>query len=239
MKQISKLFILTVFTVSMLTACDTYQIKARLLYDGTEIDKITEAPPTFWFRNEKTNNVPKPTTKYEKSYVKIYGLPTGEYGMSVNIDANPENPGMYPGDYQAWSRFEINKGQKSEFDIDLLKIIHLTSPQDNGTLMRFWDAECEGKIAVRSPVVFSWDIVDADVYYDYQIEKVSCSPYKTLDAIASGTTQTTSLSLPLPPSGPNEFYQMTLRARKNGRSIGLLLTHGGSGHGWDYRFRVK
>jgi hypothetical protein len=237
--QVKLKFIYGIFILLLLTGCNPYLVKARLDFDGTKIDNVTPVQPKFWFRSEDKNVAVTPTVQYKDGYVKIYDLSPGNYGMSVNIDANPENPPSYPGDYRSWSQFRVSQGNKSDLEIELQKIIHLTSPQDNATVMRYWDAECNEKISFNSPTVFSWESLGAEVYYDYRIEKMSCKPYKTLDAPIGATTQETSISVLLPPSAPGEFYQFTLIARKNGRAIGMLMTHGGNGYGWDFRFRIN
>jgi hypothetical protein len=219
MNQVSRIVLSTTFILYLLTGCASEQLRGRLKYNDIEIDKVTAVQPHFWFRSEDKGTSVTPLVKYNNGLVKIYSLPLGNYGMSVNIDANPENPKMYPGDYKSWTKFTVTEGHRSDLDIELLKTLHLTSPQDN--------------------VVFSWDVLENDVYYDYSIALMSCVPFKTLDAIVGGTTKETSISLQLPHSAANEFYLLSLMARKNGRLIGQLMTHGGNGFGWDYRFRVK
>lgn len=228
-----------VFILSFITGCDGYTVKGTLKFDGSEINRISPVEPKFWFRNEDRNIVVTPRIKYKKGQLRIYDLPAGNYGMSVDVDANLGNPGMYPGDFRAWTQFNVTERNKTHLNVDLTRIMHLISPQDNGAVMRYWDAECDEKIAIANPVVFSWEPVETGVYYDYYIEKTSCNPYKTLDTIIGATTQDSSVAVQLPESAPNEFYQFHLTARKNGKIIGTLMTHGGNGYGWDYRFRVR
>jgi hypothetical protein len=237
--QVKLKFIYRIIILFLLTGCNPYLVKARLDFDGTKIDNVTPVQPKFWFRSEDKNVAVTPTVQYKDGCVKIYDLPPGNYGMSVNIDANPANPPSYPGDFRSWSQFNVSQGHKSDLEIELQKIIHLTAPQDNATVMRYWDAECNEKISFNSPTVFSWESLGAGVYYDYRIEKMSCKPYKTLDSPIGATTQETSISVSLPTSALGEFYQFTLIARKNGRTIGMLMTHGGNGYGWDFRFRIN
>lgn len=222
-----------------ITGCDGYSVKGTIKFDGSAIDTISPVEPKFWLRNEDCNCAVTPRIKYKNGQFRIYELPAGNYGMSVDIDSNQVNPGMYPGDFRAWTQFNVTEGNKTNLDVDVTKIIHMVSPQDNGNVMRYWDAECDAKIAFPSLVEFSWEQIDQNAYYDYHVSRMSCSPYKTLDTIIGNTTQDSRIVLELPNSAPNEFYQFHLNARKNGKIIGTLMTHGGNGYGWDYRFRVK
>lgn len=81
--------LITAFILLLFTSCASYQVRGQLTYNGTEIDKKTSVQPTFWFRNEDKGSSVTPTIKYSNGSVKIYGLPPGNYGISVNIDANP------------------------------------------------------------------------------------------------------------------------------------------------------
>ncbi len=120
------------------------------------------------------------------------------------------------------------------------QIMHLTSPQDNGSVMELWDAECMQKISFSSPVTFRWDSFGKNVYYDYQITRMVClNNYNSAGTVAGNTITDTEVTIDLPPSRDNECYGFHLYARKEGQQIGMLMTHGASGYGWDYRFRVK
>lgn len=232
---------LAVFSLVLLslTGCDSYRVKGRITYDGAAIDKLTPVQPKFWCRDEDKNVAVSAQIQYRNGFFIIKEIPPGNYGLSVDIDANPENPHMYPGDYRAWTRFSVMEGSKTEHDVELSRILHLVSPQDNGNVMQHWDAECEEKTLLPAPVVLSWEPLGDDVYYDYQIARMGCAPYRTLDAMAGASTRETTVSVELPQSRPQEFYQFSVTARKNGKTIGTLMTHGANGYGWDYRFRVK
>jgi hypothetical protein len=88
-------------------------------------------------------------------------------------------------------------------------------------------------------VTIAWDPLGVDaVRYDYRIIKVICEPFAYGDFVAGRTTRETSAKADLPKSAPGEAYLLTIEARANGRRVGSLMTHGGSGFGWDYRFSV-
>jgi len=215
-------------------------IQGRLLFDGKPITDFTAHEPTFWFRNEDTGKEQSGRVQYENRVFSIYGLPAGNFGMSVNIDANIQNPWSYPGDFRVWKPFVVTEGTNPELVAEMQKIIRMTSPQDNGSVMELWDAECMDKITFRSPVTFQWESLGENVYYDYRITRMDClDNYNSAGTVAEATSTETEVSVNLPPSRDNECYGFHLYARKDERRIGMLITHGASGYGWDYRFRVK
>ncbi len=215
-------------------------IQGRLTFDGRPITDFTTYEPTFWFRNEDTGKKQSARVRHENGSFSIYGLPAGNFGVSVNIDANMQNPWSYPGDFRAWKPFTLIKGRNPELVVDMRKIIRMTSPQDNDTAMELWGVECMEKIVFRSPVTFRWESFGANVHYDYQITRMNClNNYNSAGTVVGNTITNTEVTVELPLSRDNECYGFHLYARKEGQQIGMLMTHGASGYGWDYRFRVK
>lgn len=231
---------LSIFCI-MLSGCASSRPSVRgvLLYDGKPADGIFSSEPSIWIRSEESKELPKPKVVYEKGSFSAWGLPGGEFGLNVNISETGKSPCCYPGDYNGWTTFGVSGKMTSYLDVDLVRIIHLMSPQDNSSIIPLWDAQCMDHVTLPGPVRFSWEPLGDDVYYDYLIVRVVC-PYKRVGIAAQGSTTGTDLVLELPPSRENEFYVFSLDARKKGRRIGMLMTHGSSGgYGWDLRFRVK
>ncbi|RMH68991.1 MAG: serine/threonine protein kinase [Gemmatimonadetes bacterium] len=214
-------------------------VKGQLRFDGQPVHRLTSAIPRFWFRNEDSGKAYTANAVYlGESQFAIYDLPAGRFGISVNIDANPANPSSYPGDFRAWEVFQVTEQRPLYLEIDLQQIIRLLAPQDNDRVLKGWGAVCDNEVVITSPVTFRWESLGEGVYYDYAIQLIGC-PYESKRSIAGETTPRTTLELNLPPNAANEFYLLTLYARKNGRRIGMLMTHGANGYGWDYRFRVR
>ena len=215
-------------------------IEGRLLFAGKPITEITNVEPTFWFRNEDTGQKQSARATYRNGMFSFYELPPGNFGVSVNIDANSQNPWSYPGDYRTWKPFTVQEGKNPELDVSLLQIIRLTAPQDNNTVMEKWGAECMQKITHKSPVTFQWESVGGYVMYEYRITRMDCANnYNSAGTVAEDTVSSTELTINLPPSLDNECYGFHLYARRNDQRIGMLMTHGSNGDGWDYRFRVQ
>ena len=165
-------------------------------------------------------------------------LSEGKYSCDVKVDANPSNPAQYPGDYKGHASFSAVSKSFVNLKIDMERIIHLTKPEDNGIPMLGWGSVCFNNILFESPVQISWEPIEKDVYYTYTVNRTECDPFSQKELLAGDTITYTDISLRLPPNEEKEFYTLQITARKNGRQIGSLMTHGENGWGWDYRFRV-
>jgi hypothetical protein len=89
-------------------------------------------------------------------------------------------------------------------------------------------------------VTFRWESFGGATFYDYQITRMDClDSYNSAGIVADGTLSTPEIRVDLPPSRNNECYGFHLYAREEERRVGMLMTHGPSGEGWDYRFRVQ
>ncbi len=213
-------------------------VRGKVLFDGKPITEITNMEPKFWFRNETTGKEVSAETTYSNGEFEIRGLAPGQYGVSLQFDTNQSNPISYPGDLRAWEQFTVTEKSNSLLQIEPLQIIHLQKPEDNGRVLQDWGRCCEtGRPAHPGKIKLQWTSLGENVHYDYTISRLGC-PYETIGSAASGTTQETSIELNLPGSNSDEYYLLQIFARKDGKQIGLLMTHGANGFGWDYRFRV-
>ncbi|HAH07142.1 MAG TPA: hypothetical protein DCM05_11585 [Elusimicrobia bacterium] len=198
----------------------------RLLFEGRPIGELTPAKPGFWFRNEGTGRAAEEVRSCMRGegYV-FWNLAPGRYGVQVSVNSNQDNPIGYPGDYQTWHTFDVPPRPDRGTDIDLMRVLHLTAPQDNGRGMGGWDEPCEKKPAFKSPVTFSWEPVGPGVDYRYAVDRGEMS-----------STRESSATLTLE-KGCHEFR---VYAHRGARRIGYLLTHGTRGGlGWSYSFRVE
>jgi serine/threonine protein kinase len=214
-------------------------IRGRIMFDGRPVSMLTRIEPSFWFRNEAKGTAESAHAEYRDGRFLIRSLPEGRMGMSINLDLNQENPWSYPGDLRSWTTFQVRETDNPELVVHMRKIIRLIHPQDNGTVMDRWGAPCMEKIAFTSPVTFEWEPLAPDVYYDFSITRMDClNHYISNGTVAGKTVKETKITIGLPESKENECYGFHITARKEGRRIGMLITHGGNGYGWDYRFRV-
>lgn len=225
--------------VTQVPAANARDVQGHLYFDGQPIGNFSKVPPNFWFRNEDTGAAISAEGEYRNGKFRFIGLPTGTYGVQTTIDASMNNPSMYPGDYYSWTRFTVRENNNPQIRIDLKRVIHLTSPENNNVAMPRWTTKPSrmtvlpnGKVKIR------WDSLGENVFYDYMISQLG-SPYEVRGTAASGTTSETEVTVNLPSTAEGEYYLLTIEARKDGRQVGLLMTHGANGMGWDYRFRVK
>ena len=207
--------------------------RGRVLFDGKPLQVFTDVEPVFWFRDEVSGrSLDDITVEYSNGQYWVFGLEPGRYGISINVNANTSNPGMYPGDYQAWHVVTLNGQDQYDGDIHLKQIIHLNKPQSNAKVIDKWGNPWWKKIILSNPVQFSWNSLGENARYQYLI-------YKGPDnKVKSGETTETTITVELPPSNDAEVYSFKINAMREDRWIGMLITHGSNGHGWDYRFRV-
>ncbi len=217
-----------------------HSISGRLLFDGKPLKINPKSYVSIWLRDESSGKSANIQVDFNvrKGSIYVENLPPGEYGMSINIDSNKSNPPLYPGDYRTWANFKIKPGYSIKRDLDMVKIIHLTEPQDNNQIIKKWSNPCGNKMSHISPVTFRWDSLGNDVIYHYRIRYNECEPYKFGELVEFGNTTDTHIMLKLPRSEQNRQYMISIMAIKENRQIGSLMTHGDNGYGWDYRFLV-
>jgi hypothetical protein len=221
-------------------------LEINLRYMGRPIQEFTSAEPAFSLNNRDTGEKGiRPPVEYREGRHVIQELAPGNYVLFISINANPDNPGGYPGYpgdffYQD-SRLSIAADGKVRLNVDLQQVIHLILPQDNASVMEQWGKKGQEMIAFAAPVEFAWDALADGALYDYSINRMQSEPHKHLERdVVKETTRATRLSLDLAPSADNEFYSFQLRATKGPFGIGDLVTHGQRGYAIGFfRFRVK
>ncbi len=218
-------------------------IRGRLLFDGQPITDFTSLEAKFWLGNEDTGQEPGAYVTYENGSFFIYGLPSGKFVLTVEINANTMNSRLYPGDFRAARVFDFMGRDNSELILDMGKIIHLTSPQDNDAVMEGENRNCLKMSTHQNQLKFEWMPLGENVDYKYKIIRYNCSTYDQIEEIVAEKTKETNVTIPLKPNQPNEYYGFSLYAHKNDRPIGSLMIHhlsnGVPGEGNEYRFRVK
>jgi hypothetical protein len=213
--------------------------EGRLLFDGKPFTSAAAPKPVFWFRNESTKVVEKPDVNVADGIFRVRGLPPGRYGVGVRIDLDPSNPNLYPGDLSAWSEATLEAGRPAAADFTLRKHLRLKQPVDNGFAIPGWDVPCGAGQTIPGQVVFAWEPIDLAVTYDVRIDRLACDRgYSAAGSVLSRSTTDTWVKVELPPNNARECYSLRLNARKDGRTVGILATHGTTGLGWDYRFSV-
>ena len=215
-------------------------VQGSLLFCGESLHQVTDAPPTFSFRNEENKKFGTGAVEYSNGTYWVSGLSAGSYYAWVDVNANMGNPPKgYPGDYTITGRFKTEGEKPTNHDFHLQKVIHLITPEDNNHNMSKWNNPWQTKPLLESPVSFSWEAICDGAVYEYSITRYSSQPYRQLESLTSGKTSKLCVSTVLSPSADAEHYQFTVSAFLRGEKVGILMTHGDRGYGWDYRFRIQ
>jgi len=178
----------------------------------------------------------------------LEGLEPGRYRLHVSIDENPANPRRFPGDYEAQPRFEVTERGPERLTVDMVRLIHLTHPGDNGRALDGVLTSCATQPVFETPryswgptarIEFAWEPVVPGAEYQVSITAVSCSQPDRQREILRMMTGATAVTLALPPSTGDEQYYFWIAAWRDGRHVGDLYTHDGGVHSWNYRFQVR
>jgi hypothetical protein len=227
------------YAVTQLARVST--ISGKVMYNGEPVTNYTNKSVVFWARDEISGQVfpISPTYNSSDGTYSIPNMPTGQYGIQVYIDdAEPFDGKYFPGDYYGWtSPIEVNAPTPVIKDLVCTKLIHLTSPIDNGSPV--------GPIPPpynthTFPVNFQWNAIAEASTYDVKVDLYQDSPYSLLQNLfyKSGITDTQK-AIDLPANGTNEHYMLRLYAyNSNSLTVGQLMVVYTNGWGWDYRFKV-
>lgn len=215
-------------------------LKGRLFFDGQPLSNFTHAPANIYIYTHKIGKWVTPAYEYdpETSNFTIQVFSEDHYSVYAEVDANRANTKLYPGDYKGNGNISVYKTSASNLIIDMERLIHLTKPEDNGKPMDGYAGACFDKVRVTSPSLFAWDAIAQDVYYTYTVNRIECNPFAVKEMVAGDTTDATNIVLDLPVNREGDIYSITIVARKNGRNVGSLMTHGSNAYMWEYRFRV-
>lgn len=218
-----------------------HSISGKLLFNGKPITVNKAADVNIWMRDEGTGKSANIQVIYsiQDSSIYVENVTPGKYGMSINADINKSNKISYPGDYRAWANFTIRDGYSIKRNINMDKIIHLTEPQNNNKIINGWENPCDKKMAFDAPITIRWKPLGENVNYKYVVSNNPCKPFRFGDIIKHGSTTESFVTLELPKTNQNHQYMLDIKAYRNKRLIGSLITHGNNGYGWDYRFLIK
>jgi tetratricopeptide (TPR) repeat protein len=178
----------------------------------------------------------------------LQGLEPGRYRLHVSIDENRANPRRFPGDYEAQHRFEVTERGPERLTVDVVRLIHLKRPGDNGRALEGMLTSCATQPVFETPrhswgptarIEFAWDPIVADAEYRVSVTAVSCSQPDRQREVLRTMTGATAIALTLPPSAGDERYFFWIAAWREGHLVGDLYTHDAGVHSWNYRFQVR
>lgn len=211
-----------------------------MVFDGKPFAHPAAPAPIFWFREEGKKTEVKPRVDYAAGAFTLRGLSPGKYAMSVRINLKADNPNLFPGDLTAWEEFAIQAGRPASLEVSLRTVMHLVQPVDNGVVIRGWDVPCGAGNAGPGKLLFSWEALDPGTRYNVSVDRLLCGrDYASAGRVLSRSTTEAWLKLDLPPNQQGECYSFRLSASRDGRTVGIMTTHGKTGLGWDFRFSVS
>jgi hypothetical protein len=215
-------------------------VTGGLLFDGKPLPEFTTAPAVIRLYSQHLKQWFTPDYSYDAGAgtFQLRGIAEGIYTGQVTVDADRSNPDQYPGDYKGSIFLNAVPTSPAVVTVDMERIMHLTSPEDNSVPLADWGAVCSNRTEFERPVAIAWEPLGNGVSYGYSIVRTVCRPFGFKEAVAADRTTASRVVLDLPPNKEGEFYTLRLEARKNDRLVGSLMTHGKNGWGWDYRFRV-
>ena len=215
-------------------------IRGTVLYNGNPLSDYTDKAPSFWAREENDNTAPTIVLSYDTD-TAIYNLAdmqVGKYGIQVSLD-NDGNGFPLPNDFYGWiSPIYVEEGGVTvERDLEVGRILHLTSPEDNKDTLRRTDDPKH--IYQGEEVKVEWDSIPEATQYRLSIYLFQESPYQSIENVVNQVTSNTTYIASLPASEDGQFYQLHLYAdNANSDMVGQLMTRYENGMGWDYRFQT-
>jgi hypothetical protein len=222
-------------------------IQGTVTYNGLQVTlgDALGVPASFYLSDANNNNQAFPSSPTYNSSSGAYSIPNipqGLYNLYVRIDAPPANSHYhFPGDYDGYiSGINVPAGPAVvPQPAAVQKLLHLTSPADNGVLHPWPGPTFE---IFASPVLMGWDPLAEAASYRCRLDKYQSSPHQIISNVAAITTAGSQYTFTLPASGANDHYQFSLDAYSGldgtGIIVGRLMIEYVSGYGWDYRFRI-
>lgn len=221
-------------------------LSGTLIHNGLPMRLLTDAQPTFWFRNESTGQgIDSVTWSYNNltGEYAFSGLPMERVGISINYHIVGEK-NTYPGNYQAFHTVDLSglsSEQRMDYRINIPKIIHMLVPWDNSQA----DFSTYEPYPVQSTHFSAkWDMIPGASYYQITISKYRDPDhpdgYGFIENVLSDQVNEEYISDLLISSGNGDHYEFSVRAYNSiNEMIGLYMTTYTNGYGWDYRFKAE
>ena len=209
-----------------------------VLYSDKPITEKTNEIPEFKVRNNENQELFGGDILYDNQTgrYEIQGIQSGDYSITILIDtAEPFNNYQgYADDYDGyhWSVIIPSNQEVVEFNLSVMKVIHLTSPIDNSeainhTIRKYNATELE----------FEWVPIPEAQWYIISIRRYA-QPFEYIERVCRTETMESSIKPYLPPSEETEIYSFEMSARNaEGTWVGKFMIGYIDGYGGDYRFR--
>ncbi|MBI2191774.1 MAG: protein kinase [Planctomycetes bacterium] len=221
-------------TLAASDALPLYDLKLFFTWDGRPLHEVTEATPEFSLGQART-------MKYEKSRCLVEGVPAGEHHFSARVGGENQKFTDGVGDFHYASSLIIPYRQAAEFEVPLVRFMHMLSPLDNSKKIPHASNDWEDAPVMKSPVRFEWEGFGPDAEYECLMGTMDLNQHSYWDAaIGKFVLRETNLVLDLTPSQEKVLYSLQVLARRRGVLIGRTAYHyQKGGFGWNYSFRVS
>ena len=187
---------------------EEFQLEGRILFGNKAITEYTSNNVNFWFTDETAGtSIDNAFTTYDNQTgtYGVSGLPNGPVSISLTIHETGEVV-TFPGNFKALITVDLSTLSDTEaasYDLQILKIIHLTKPFDNSGYTS-WPPPYP---QYDSPLLFQWDTITGATRYDISIAKYGDSPNSFMEYVIQQSTTSTSIECTLTSSGDNDHYQ--------------------------------
>ena len=202
------------------------QVLVRLFHNGRPIRKLTSVRPDFWASDEKGRVQGARVSRRGYDWL-ISGLPAGALSLTVGVDSDPSAPGPQAGDLAASVVLEGAPGIQ-RITVDLLRLMRLTKPQDQGG---------ENLPAMASPVRFTWEPLGRDIRYRWSLDACDAKGV-VVKTLLKDLTADHDMELALPPNPPGQHYVFRLTAFQGRKAVAAVAVRGRGVSRWSYALRV-
>ncbi|RLB85821.1 MAG: hypothetical protein DRH26_18020, partial [Deltaproteobacteria bacterium] len=219
-----------------------YNLKGTLNYQGIPMSQFTNATPLFSVRNNSTGERYEGAVTYDPqdaSY-EIVNLDLDYIGISVYFHVSGLKS-THPGNFRISMGFDmgaLSESERNSYNIGLNKIIHLTSPWNNGLTID----SINDFTTYNSQMTFQWNAVEDATKYNFIIDKYRDldhpDGYGLIQNIIDVNIAENSYNVNLPASNEFEHYEVSLEAYNNTNQIAFYMTTYKGGYGWDFRFKA-
>ena len=209
-----------------------------MLYNGQPIVNFTDASAEIYARFGRSGNLSNPSFDGSTGTYSISNVPPGTYRVSLKFDAADPFDGRWaiPGDFVSYNSVLVNEGDSVVIrDLEVQRVIHLTSPVDNMGVGHATDAL---PTYAAERLSLACDPIPEATSYSLTIRKYE-EPFTFLEQTWTGETSDMVVVPALPGNVDTQFYSLNLSAYSStGLFVGRLMVAYTNGFGSDYRFRV-
>jgi len=226
----------------------THTLAGTIRYNGTPMSEITDVVPHISAQSHITGiNIFDLTWTYDNTTgnYTVDGLPFENVGIGFRFHtAGEEN--TFPGNFVGSCALDVSMvtpQNRANFDIDVIKILHVTKPVDDNYKRSYGTRDPAP--THHSPLLLEWDHLPETAYYQVIIKIFNRDPQHTdrrefVKNIVNSEILENSFIANLDLSNDLEYYSAKIFAFNEKKNrIGYNMINYTNGYGWDYRFKIS